>query len=140
MYEGLSHTHTHTHTHTHKHRHGQTHTHTHTQTQTRTNTHTHTHTGIRQSAIMLFKFFCFQALSVGIFPYILKLLQSTARELRHLLVFVWAKILAVDSVSHTPLNNNQFIVCILMRLCAVPVVSVRSSEGRYSSLFLDGLV
>ncbi|MPC18784.1 Regulatory-associated protein of mTOR [Portunus trituberculatus] len=35
-------------------------------------------------------------LSVGIFPYVLRLLQSTARELRPLLVFLWAKILAVD--------------------------------------------
>ena len=42
--------------------------------------------------------FPFQALSVGIFPYVLKLLQSSARELRPLLVFIWAKILAVDSV------------------------------------------
>jgi len=39
-----------------------------------------------------------QALSVGIFPYVLKLLQSSARELRPLLVFIWAKLLAVDSV------------------------------------------
>lgn len=36
---------------------------------------------------------------MGIFPYVLKLLQSSARELRPLLVFIWAKILAVDSVS-----------------------------------------
>uniref|UniRef100_A0A5F9D9Z3 Regulatory associated protein of MTOR complex 1 n=1 Tax=Oryctolagus cuniculus TaxID=9986 RepID=A0A5F9D9Z3_RABIT len=42
------------------------------------------------------------ALSVGIFPYVLKLLQSSARELRPLLVFIWAKILAVDSVSTQP--------------------------------------
>ena len=41
----------------------------------------------------------FQALSVGIFPYVLKLLQSSAKELRPLLVFLWAKIMAVDSVS-----------------------------------------
>ena len=41
-----------------------------------------------------------QALSVGIFPSVLKLLQSSARELRPLLVFIWAKILAVDSVSN----------------------------------------
>lgn len=40
----------------------------------------------------------FQALSVGIFPYVLKLLQSSAKELRPLLVFIWAKILAVDNV------------------------------------------
>ncbi|XP_053210164.1 regulatory-associated protein of mTOR-like isoform X3 [Panonychus citri] len=39
------------------------------------------------------------ALSVGIFPYVLKLLQSSARELRPLLVFIWAKILAVDGQS-----------------------------------------
>ncbi|KAI8513518.1 hypothetical protein Bbelb_101570 [Branchiostoma belcheri] len=43
-----------------------------------------------------------QALSVGIFPYVLKLLQSSARELRPLLVFIWAKILAVDSHSLGP--------------------------------------
>uniref|UniRef100_A0A0P5SHU1 Regulatory-associated protein of mTOR n=1 Tax=Daphnia magna TaxID=35525 RepID=A0A0P5SHU1_9CRUS len=36
------------------------------------------------------------ALSVGIFPYVLKLLQSSARELRPLLLFIWTKILAVD--------------------------------------------
>lgn len=36
------------------------------------------------------------ALSVGIFPYVLKLLRSAAEELRPLLVFIWAKILAVD--------------------------------------------
>lgn len=39
------------------------------------------------------------ALNVGIFPYVLKLLQATAKELRPHLVFIWAKILAVDDVS-----------------------------------------
>ena len=36
------------------------------------------------------------ALSVGIFPYVLKLLQTTSLELRATLVFIWAKILALD--------------------------------------------
>ena len=36
------------------------------------------------------------ALSVGIFPYVLKLLQTTAADLRTTLVFIWAKILALD--------------------------------------------
>lgn len=36
------------------------------------------------------------ALNVGIFPYVLKLLQSQAVELRPYLVCIWAKILAVD--------------------------------------------
>jgi regulator-associated protein of mTOR len=47
------------------------------------------------------------ALSVGIFPYVLKLLQSSARELRPLLVFIWAKLLAVDSVLTTLLAVSQ---------------------------------
>lgn len=49
------------------------------------------------------------ALSVGIFPYVLKLLQSNAKELRPLLVFIWAKILAVDNVS---LSFHLFIIII----------------------------
>lgn len=36
------------------------------------------------------------ALSVGIFPYVLKLLQSDAREVRPFLLSIWTKILAVD--------------------------------------------
>ena len=39
-----------------------------------------------------------QALSVGIFPYVLKLLQTSAVELRQILVFIWAKILPLDKV------------------------------------------
>ncbi|XP_067942309.1 regulatory-associated protein of mTOR-like [Watersipora subatra] len=36
------------------------------------------------------------ALSVGIFPYVLRLLQGSTREIRPLLVLIWAKILSVD--------------------------------------------
>ncbi|XP_010558401.1 PREDICTED: regulatory-associated protein of TOR 1 [Tarenaya hassleriana] len=36
------------------------------------------------------------ALSVGIFPYVLKLLPTTTNELRQILVFIWTKILAFD--------------------------------------------
>ncbi|XVF65906.1 hypothetical protein PTKIN_Ptkin09bG0288400 [Pterospermum kingtungense] len=36
------------------------------------------------------------ALSVGIFPYVLKLLQPTTSELQQILVFIWTKILALD--------------------------------------------
>ncbi|XP_076312288.1 regulatory associated protein of MTOR complex 1 isoform X2 [Tachypleus tridentatus] len=46
------------------------------------------------------------ALSVGIFPYVLKLLQSSARDLRPLLVFIWAKILAVDSTCQADLVRD----------------------------------
>ncbi|KAK7395010.1 hypothetical protein VNO78_15551 [Psophocarpus tetragonolobus] len=37
------------------------------------------------------------ALSVGIFPYVLKLLQTTTPELHQILVFIWTKILALDN-------------------------------------------
>lgn len=36
---------------------------------------------------------------MGIFPYVLKLLQTTATDLRQILVFIWTKILALDKVS-----------------------------------------
>ena len=36
------------------------------------------------------------ALSVGIFPYVLKLLQTSTPDLRDTLVFIWTKILALD--------------------------------------------
>ena len=39
------------------------------------------------------------SLQVGILPYVSKLLHSPAKELRVMLVFVWARIVAVDPVS-----------------------------------------
>lgn len=42
---------------------------------------------------------------MGIFPYVLKLLQTTNPELRQILVFIWTKILALDKVkSELPFN------------------------------------
>jgi regulator-associated protein of mTOR len=56
------------------------------------------------------------ALSVGIFPYVLKLLQSPAIELRPVLVFIWAKILAVDQSCRNDLlkdNGYNYFITIL---------------------------
>lgn len=36
------------------------------------------------------------SLAVGTFPYVLKLLQSPAQELRPVLIFIWARIMAID--------------------------------------------
>ncbi|GMF12431.1 unnamed protein product [Phytophthora lilii] len=47
------------------------------------------------------------ALSVGIFPYVLKLLQSPASELRQVLVFIWTKILALDSSCQVDLVKDD---------------------------------
>lgn len=60
---------------------------------------------------------------MGIFPYVLKLLQSSARELRPLLVFIWAKILAVDSVSRLERTFTR-----VRRLCSLNRSSHRSQR------------
>ncbi|KAG8468461.1 hypothetical protein KFE25_013544 [Diacronema lutheri] len=50
------------------------------------------------------------ALSVGIFPYILKLLQSPAAELRVVLITIWARIIALDkSCQHELVKDNGHI-------------------------------
>lgn len=36
------------------------------------------------------------SLSIGIFPYVLKLLQSPAQELKPVLIFIWTRIMAID--------------------------------------------
>ncbi|KAI1301766.1 Regulatory-associated protein of mTOR [Halotydeus destructor] len=60
------------------------------------------------------------ALSVGIFPYVLKLLQSSARELRPLLVFIWSKVLSVDRTCQIDLvrdNGHKYFLAILSDTC-----------------------
>jgi len=47
------------------------------------------------------------ALSIGIFPYVLKLLQSTGQELKPVMVFIWARILAVGSSCLADLLKNN---------------------------------
>jgi regulator-associated protein of mTOR len=59
------------------------------------------------------------ALSVGIFPYVLKLLTTQPRELRHLLTIIWAKILAVDKSCQTELvkdNGHVYFINVLADL------------------------
>lgn len=63
------------------------------------------------------------ALSVGIFPYVLKLLQSSARELRPLLVSIWAKILAVDTSCQADLirdASHKYFLSVLQDSCMMP--------------------
>ncbi|KAF5176305.1 Regulatory-associated protein of tor, partial [Thalictrum thalictroides] len=53
------------------------------------------------------------ALSVGIFPYVLKLLQTSAMELRQILVFIWAKILALDKSCQVDLVKDGGHICFI---------------------------
>ncbi|KAL5530680.1 KOG1 [Sanghuangporus sanghuang] len=47
------------------------------------------------------------ALTIGIFPFIVKLLQAPSRDLRPVLLFIWARILAVDPTCQTDLHGNH---------------------------------
>jgi len=49
------------------------------------------------------------ALSVGIFPYVLKLLQSPVFEYRHVLVLIWARILYFDTSCQADLVKDKAI-------------------------------
>jgi len=52
-------------------------------------------------------------LTVGIFPYVLKLLQCGTRELRPALTFIWAKILAIDPIcQHDLVKDNGYFISI----------------------------
>jgi regulator-associated protein of mTOR len=56
------------------------------------------------------------ALSIGIFPYVLKLLQSQAMELKPVMVFIWARILACDQTCQQDLlkdNGYQYFTTIM---------------------------
>ena len=46
-------------------------------------------------------------LAVGIFPYMLKLLQASAHDLRASMVYIWAKIIAVDPSCQVDLVNAK---------------------------------
>jgi len=47
------------------------------------------------------------SLSIGIFPYVQKLLQSPAVELKPVLIFIWARILAVDRTCQVDLLRDH---------------------------------
>ena len=78
------------------------------------------------------------ALSVGIFPYVLKLLQTTALDLRQTLVFIWTKILALDRscqvrhrIAHLALMSSAlyslFMASNQVPMC--PLADARSVEA-----------
>jgi len=77
------------------------------------------------------------ALSVGIFPYVLKLLQSPAAELKPVLVFIWAKILAVDQGCQSDLlkdSGYNYFISILTNNNAPQIQNI--SEHRAMCCFI----
>ncbi|CRG85771.1 Regulatory-associated protein of mTOR [Talaromyces islandicus] len=77
------------------------------------------------------------ALSIGIFPYVVKLLQSAAQELKPVMVFIWARIMAVDcSVQNDLLKDNgiHYFITILNPTSPIPVGN--ASEHRAMCAFI----
>ncbi|CAK1358784.1 WD repeat-containing protein mip1 [Cercospora beticola] len=77
------------------------------------------------------------ALSIGIFPYVLKLLQSQALELKAPMVFIWARILAVDQSCQADLLKDQgyaYFTNILNATNGIPMGNV--AEHRAMCVFV----
>ncbi|KMP01826.1 hypothetical protein CIRG_01965 [Coccidioides immitis RMSCC 2394] len=77
------------------------------------------------------------ALSIGIFPYVVKLLQSAAQELKPVMVFIWARIMAVDHTVQNDLlkdNGIHYFITILNPSIGIPVGNV--SEHRAMCAFI----
>ena len=77
------------------------------------------------------------ALNIGIFPYVLKLLQTAAYELKPVLIFIWTRILAVDPSCQTDLlrdNGYKYFLTVVKPDVGLPVNN--ASEHRAMSAFI----
>ena len=77
------------------------------------------------------------ALKIGIFPYVLKLLQSAAHELKPVLIFIWTRILAVDGSCQSDLlrdNGYKYFLTVVKPEAGLPVTN--ASEHRAMSAFI----
>ena len=78
------------------------------------------------------------ALTIGIFPYVVKLLQSPAHELKPIMIFIWARIVAVDAkaVQADLLKDSgyQYFTKILLPEAGIPVVN--AAEHKAMSAFI----
>ena len=69
------------------------------------------------------------ALSVGIFPYVLKLLQSPIDEYKHVLVGIWAKVLAFDSSCQVDVVKDRALPHFIRHLrCGLDSIDGQSSN------------
>ncbi|KAK9477112.1 raptor N-terminal caspase like domain-containing protein [Lipomyces japonicus] len=83
------------------------------------------------------------ALSIGIFPYVLKLLQSPAQELRPVLVFIWARIMSVDyqNIQQELLKDNScgYFIHILTAREGLPTGAENIGEHHAMCAFIIAL-
>ncbi|KAL3149110.1 hypothetical protein ABBQ32_001950 [Trebouxia sp. C0010 RCD-2024] len=81
------------------------------------------------------------ALSVGIFPYVLKLLQTTALDLRQTLVFIWTKILALDRSCQVDLvkdSGQQYFIQYLDSSDSTSSTDSRAQAAFVLAVICDG--
>ncbi|ORY31404.1 raptor N-terminal caspase like domain-domain-containing protein [Naematelia encephala] len=81
------------------------------------------------------------SLSIGIFPYVQKLLQSPAIELKPVLIFIWARILAVDKSCQMDLLRDAGYNYFAQILCpyppsGAPLVIPNANEHRAMCAFI----
>ena len=78
------------------------------------------------------------ALTIGIFPYVVKLLQSPAHELKPIMIFIWARIVAVDAkaVQADLLKDSgyQYFTKNLLPEAGIPVIN--AAEHKAMSAFI----
>lgn len=77
------------------------------------------------------------ALSIGIFPYVVKLLQAASLELKPVMVFIWARIMAVDYTVQSDLlkdNGISYFISIMNPRSDIPVGN--ASEHRAMCAFI----
>lgn len=78
------------------------------------------------------------SLSIGIFPYVLKLLQSPAQELKPVLIFIWARIMVIDykSTQQELCKDKGFnyFYSILNHILPAIVTGQKGADGRISSI------
>ncbi|THG09157.1 hypothetical protein TEA_025467 [Camellia sinensis var. sinensis] len=75
-------------------------------------------------------------LSVGIFPYVLKLLKTPAADLRQSLVFIWTKILAFDKVDLVKDGGHFYFIKFLDSIDANP--EQRAMAAFVLTVIVDG--
>jgi regulatory associated protein of mTOR len=77
------------------------------------------------------------ALGIGIFPYVLKLLQSQALELKPVMVYIWARILAVDQSCQADLlkdNGYQYFISVINPNSAFPRNDSKEYESEHRAM------
>ena len=83
------------------------------------------------------------ALTIGIFPYVVKLLQSPALELRPVMVYIWARIVALDAYAVQPdllkENGYQYFINIINPHLELPVSAPDADEHRAMSSFVTAM-